>query len=388
LKKRKKMSKQRVYLDYAASTPMDEEVKKELINSLDTFSNASSQYQSGRNSKQILDEARKGCAKFLQCNFDEIIFTSGSTESNNIAILGVAYKRKIGRIISIATEHSSIREPLESLKNEGYDVVFADVDAKGVIDMNSFMNLLNEDTILVTVSFASSEIGTIQPINNIGQAIKVYNSSHNTRILLHADGSAAAICLTCDVARLGIDLLTIGASKIYGPKGIGILYVKRGTEIKPLNFGGGQEYTIRPGTEPVYLASAMNKCLDLVSERKKSDSYKFKELHDGLLSLLEEKNINYIYNGHKKNRLNNIFSISLPGQNGEDLVATLDAEGYEVSTGAACEANNEEPSRALMAIGLSREEAQSSLRISFGRDTQKGDLRGLAIAISDIIQPK
>ena len=382
------MTKPRVYLDYAASTPLNEEVKQTLISSLDFFSNPSSQYESGRDSKKLLDESRKTCAKFMQCNYDEIVFTSGSTESNNLALLGVAYNQKHGRIISISTEHASIREPLEKLEKDGFEIIYVDVDKNGLINMDSFISSLNEETILVSISYASSEIGTIQPITKIGQAIKSFNAAHNSRIVFHTDASAAAICLSCDVARLGIDLLTLSASKLYGPKGIGILYVRRGTEIGSINFGGHQENSLRPGTEPIELVRPMAKCLELVTINKKSDSYKFKELHTELLNQLKNNKIEFIFNGHKKDRLNNIVSISLPGFNGEDLVASLDAAGFEVATGAACEANNEEPNRALMAIGLSREDAQASLRISFGRDSQIYDMRGLALAISDIIQPK
>lgn len=373
------------YFDYAASTPMDEEVKKELISSLDVFSNPSAQYGSGREAKKYLDDARKRCAMFLQCNFDEIVFTSGSTESNNLAIFGAANHKKHGQVISISTEHASVREPLEKLKRDGFDVIYIDVDKHGLIDMNSLVSNLNGETILVTISYASSEIGTIQPISKISQVIKAYNAANNTRILFHTDASAASVVLPCDVSRLGVDLLTLSGSKIYGPKGIGVLYVRRGTEIQPLNYGGSQENGLRAGTEPIELIAPMAKALELVLENKKRDAYKFKELHNEFINLLNDKKIEYIYNGHKKDRLNNIVSIAFEGFNGEDLVAMLDADGYEVATGAACEANKEEPNRALLAIGLSREEAQGSLRISFGRGTQKPELRGLVLAIFDII---
>jgi cysteine desulfurase len=379
------MNSKRVFLDYAAATPIDDDVKKSLISSLDIFSNPSSPYKSGRDSKNLLDDARRECAKFLQCNYDEVIFTSGSTESNNLAIFGAANHKKHGQVISISTEHASVREPLEKLKREGFEVVYIDVDKNGLIDMDGLVSSLNGETILVTISYASSEIGTIQPISKISQAIKAFNAANNTRILFHTDASAASVVLPCDVSRLGVDLLTISGSKIYGPKGIGVLYVRRGTEIRPLNYGGSQENGLRAGTEPIELIAPMSKALELVLENKKRDASKFKELHNEFINLLNDKKIEYIYNGHKKDRLNNIVSIAFEGFNGEDLVAMLDADGYEVATGAACEANKEEPNRALLAIGLSREEAQGSLRISFGRGTQKPELRGLVLAIFDII---
>lgn len=382
------MNRPKIYLDFAASTPIDDEVKAIMIEYLESFANASSQYTDGRESKLKLDEARKECAKFFQANSDEIVFTSGSTESNNLAILGAVAKKKIGRVISIPTEHSSIREPLDRLSMDGYDVVYAKVDKNGVIDLDDFAKLLNEETILVSISYASSEIGTIQPIGRIAQIVRAYNASRNSRIIFHTDASAAAICLTCDVARLGVDLLTISASKIYGPKAIGILYVKRGTEISAIQYGGKQENSLRPGTEPVYLAAAMSKSLETVYASRKKDTLHYKKLHDLFINSLERHGVEYIYNGSKKDRLNNIISISIPGYNGEDLVARLDADGYEVATGAACEADNEMPNRALLGIGLSTEDAQASLRISLGRQTNNSDLAGLALAISDIIQPK
>ena len=181
------------------------------------FANPSAQYESARKSKELLNEARKECAMFLQSKPEEIIFTSGATESNNIAIQGVALSHQTGRIISIVTEHSSVKEPLNYLKELGYDVVYASISNKGLVDLDDFANLLNEDTVLVTISYANSEIGVVQPITKISQIIKAYNASRGCNIVFHSDASAGALTLSCDVSRLGVDMLSLGGAKLYGP---------------------------------------------------------------------------------------------------------------------------------------------------------------------------
>lgn len=381
------MNKQkRVYLDFAASTPTDKAVINTMQDALLQFANPSAQYHSARSSKELISLARKNCAMFLQCNTDEIFFTSGATESNNIALQGVAMQHRTGRIISIATEHPSITGPLDFLKKQGYDVVYAGMNEKGLIDLDDFAKLINEDTILVTISYANSEIGNVEPIAKIAQIIKSYNVSRGANVIFHSDASAAALLLSCDVARLGVDLLTIAGAKIYGPRTGGILYKRRGVDLKPILYGGSQEGSIRPGTESIDSIAGMAKALTLVKSSRKNDIDHFKKLHHLLLEELDKKSINYIYNGSPKDKIYNVINISLPGYNGEDLVARLDAIGFEVATGAACEAGNDEPSRALMAIGRTKKEAQGSLRISFGRSTTDEEIRRFAEALSGIIR--
>lgn len=379
------MISKRIYLDYAAATPVADQVAEAMNKVRVNFANPSAQYKSAKESQLILEKARKDCAMFLQANSQEIIFTSGSTESNNLAVLGIARACGGGRIIAIATEHASVAEPLNRLVQEGFDVVFCPVDSKGKIILSELEKLLTKNTILVTVAYASGEVGTIQPIGEIGQIIKKYNTRFDTKVRLHTDASASVLTLPCDVARLGVDAVTIGGAKIYGPHGVGLLYLKRGIKIEPLQYGGNQQNSIRPGTETVTLAVGLAKALALIAKNRKTDYKKFIELHAILLDKLDSKRIHYTYNGHLKERLYQLVNISIANQNGEDMVAKLDAKGLEVATGATCEANNEKPNRVLLAIGLSVKQAQSSLRISYGRDTTTDDIATLAQSIFDII---
>ena len=385
--KKYSISSKRVYLDFAASTPPDKAVVETVTEAGKFFANPSAQYESARKSKELLNEARKECAMFLQSKPEEIIFTSGATESNNIAIQGVALSHQTGRIISIATEHSSVKEPLNHLKELGYDVVYASISNKGLVDLDDFANLLNEDTVLVTISYANSEIGVVQPITKISQIIKAYNASRGCNVVFHSDASAGALTFSCDVSRLGVDMLSLGGAKLYGPRSAGILYKARGVELKPIIYGGPQENCLRPGTESVDMALGMAKALGMIKERRKNDGANFKKLHQLLFSELDSASIKYIYNGHPKDKIYNVANISLDGQNGEDLVARLDALGFEVSTGAACEASSDEPSKTIMALGRTKSEAQGSLRISFGRTTSMDEIKRFVIALSGIIRP-
>lgn len=381
------MKNKRIYLDYAAATPIDGEVLKAMEMSKENFANPSAPYASARQSKQVLDKARKESAMFLQANAEEVIFTSGATESNNMAILGIASAFGEGRIISIQTEHSSVLGPLQQLEDIGFEVVYCPVDSGGQVILSEFEKLLTKNTLLVTISYANSEIGTIQPITKISQVIKAFNTDNGSDIKFHSDASAAVLSLACDVARLGVDSLTLGGAKIYGPHGVGLLYVKRGLSIEPIQFGGGQQLGLRPGTEPVTLAIGLAKALSMASENRSKYKSHLENLQNELMGLLLKSKLEYNQNSPKKG-LPGILNISFIGQNGEDLVARLDAVGLEVATGAACEANNEEPSKALLALGLSNEDAQASLRISLGRSTTVADLQILVGTLSDIIQPR
>lgn len=378
-------SKERVYLDYAAATPLDDSVQKQMSMASAFFANPSAQYRSAHEAHLLLEDARKQCALFMQANAEEIVFTSGATESNNLAILGAARAHKKGRIISIGSEHSSVREPLEQLQKEGFDIKYAKIDKTGLVDLNHLASLINKSTRLVTISYANSEIGTIQPIAKIGQLIRAFNAANRTRVLLHSDASAACLVLSCDVSRLGVDLFSIGGAKVYGPHGSGLLYVKRGSQISPIQFGGGQESQLRAGTQSLADATGLAEALKIIKKSRRGDHANFKNLHDMLLAQLDNNDIAYLYNGHPKERLVNVISLIIESYKGEDMVAKLDAAGFEVSTGAACEASSDQPSRALMAIGLSVTQAQSSLRVSLGRATSELDIKRFAAQLAKIL---
>lgn len=370
--------KNRVYLDYAAATPTDPKVVKAMQTSTGLFANPSAQYQSARVAREALEQARKDTAMFLGANSDEVIFTSGATESNNLAILGTAMTQSKGRVISIGTEHASVREPLELLKKAGYEVVFCKVKPSGEIKLDEFEKALTKDTILVSLAYANGEIGTVQPVTKINKIIRDYERIHKTRMIFHTDASAAALLLNCEVSRLGVDLMTLSGNKIYGPAGVGVLYVRRGTKLQPSQHGGGQELGMRPGTQPAELVAGMAKALKLVQDQRKKDEKHFIELAQEFKKTLGNK-IEII----PKNKLPNVVSISFDDINGEDIVAYMDAAGFEIATGAACEAAHKEPSPALLAIGLTKSQAQGTIRISLGRQTTKKEIE---LAVQALVQ--
>ncbi len=368
-----------VYLDYAAATPIDREVVQAMQAAMADFTNPASPYTSGRNARKELQNARKKLAMFLGANLDEIIFTSGASESNNLAILGTARTKVKGEIISVQTEHSSIREPLSQLENEGYKVKWCEVDKNGRINESQFAKLLTKKTIMVSISLANSEYGTIEDISRLSRIVHQFNEQEKCNILFHTDASAAALVQNCTISRLGVDLLTLSSAKVYGPTGIGLLYVRRGTEIQPLIYGGNQESGLRAGTESVFLAVGFAKAVELIQKYQKKDDEHFRELYTQLSKYFEQKGIQL--NGDQKKRLYSILNVSFNNLNGEDLVAYLDIQGFEVSTGAACEVSNQLPSKALLSLGLSKKYAQGSLRISFGRTTTKSDLSAFTKAL-------
>lgn len=362
----------RVYLDYAAATPIEPEVATAMQEAMVNFANPASLYTSGRSAKTELQKHRKALAMFLGANADELVFTSGASESNNLALLGAARKRGKGEIISSLAEHSSIREPLKQLEKEGYIIHWCPVDRKGRVKREEFSKLLNKNTILVSLSLANSEFGTIEDIAGLVEIVRNAETKNKNKILFHTDASAAALLNNCNVARLGIDFLTLSSAKIYGPNGVGLLYLRRGSSVKSQIYGGSQENGLRAGSESLFLVAGFAKAIEIVQKRHKQDEAHFLKLYANLAKYFQQKNIPL--NGDSKRRLHSIVNVSFDSLNGEDLVSYLDSLGFEVSTGAACEVSNQLPSTALLALGLSQDEAQGSLRISFGRTTRLEDI--------------
>lgn len=363
----------RIYLDYAAATPLDKVVAKAMHEAEQFFGNPSSPYASGRESKELLSTARKSIAMHIGANAQEVVFTSGATESNTMAILGGARAVGQGHVISIGTEHASVRESILQLEREGFTVDWCPVDKYGRVDQKAFAELLRDDTILVSIAYASSEIGTIQSLRKVSQIVRKHETITGKKILFHTDASAAVSTLNCDASSLGVDLMTISSAKIYGPKGIGLLYVKRGTNLQAIMWGGSQESGQRSGSESLPLIVGMAKALEIVKKFREDDVKKYRELHTNFMHSVGSLN-GWLENGHPKDRLYNVASLCISGVNGENLVAYLDVAGFEVATGAACEASNDKPSAVLIAIGRSEREAQGSLRISFGRTTTHKDI--------------
>ena len=366
-----------IYLDYAATTPIDKEVLKAMTSYLKKdFGNPSSLHRFGQKTRFAIDEVRKKVAKFLNCSESEIIFTGSATEANNLAIFGVvrALKKKgiKPHIITTKIEHHAVLHPFEELEKEGVEVSFLAPNKEGIIELDDIQKAIKENTVFISIMYANNEIGTIQPIQKIGKLITRLNKNRKHKIYFHTDAVQAVNYLDCNVKELGVGLLTLSAHKIYGPKGVGALFVKQGTPIEPIIYGGGHEFGLRSGTENVAGIVGLGKAIELV-EKHKNDIKRIKKLQD---KIIEEvlKIPNTRLNGSREKRLPNNVNISISGVEGESLVIALDQYGIAVSTGSACSSKELKPSHVLLAIGLSPKEAHGSLRITLGRFTTEEEV--------------
>ncbi len=367
----------RIYLDYAAATPIDERVGVAMTQAWAEFANPDTPYQEGRSASAALEQAKKQIGNLLSVRTDEIYITSGATESDNLAILGAVrpHVRAGAHVITVATEHKSVLTPIHQLERESARVDYARVDSGGVVDLDDLTDKIGDSTVLVSVAYASSEIGTIQPLAKIGTIIKKVRESrvkqgNATPLFLHSDCSATVGLLPLSPARLGVDLLTLTGSKIYGPH-TGVLYVRQGVAhmLQPLTFGGGQQKGLRPGREDVASTVGLALALEIAEGMRASEVERLTTLRNRLLHEVQQLSPTCLLNGSPTHRIANNLNITLPGFNGEDLVAHLDARGIAIATGAACAAADEVPSHVLLAIGRTADEAQSSLRITLGRQT-------------------
>ena len=374
------MSKQKIYLDYAATTPIDPVVLKKMMPYLeDKYGNPSSIHKFGQETKEAIDIAREKIAKFLNCKTNEIVFTGSASESDNLAIRGLirALKRKkqAGERIHIVTtkiEHKAVLETCKDLEKDGIRVTYLPVGPDGLINLDDLKAEITPETDLVSIMYANNEMGAIQPIKRIGQIIAEINKNKEHHTYFHVDAVQAANWLNCKVDELKVDLLTMSAHKIYGPKGVGILYIKEGTPILPLITGGSHEWNLRAGTENVAgivgMGEAISKIRNSKSEIRNMEILRDK-LIDGVLKNVQGSKLNAPRKSEEK--LPNIINFSFLGVEGESLVITLDQEGIAVSTGSACTSTALLPSHVLIAMGLIDLDAHSSLRVSLGRYTMK-----------------
>lgn len=374
------MAKKIIYLDYAATTPLSPEVFKAMLPYLkEDFGNPSSVHILGQRAQIAIDKAREKIAKFLNCQAEEIIFTGSATEANNLAIKGLLenlrLKIKNCHIITSQIEHHAVLEPCKELEKNGVKVTYLPVNKEGLVSVSDVKKAIRPNTVLISIMYANNEIGTIQPIAEIGRRLKSKIQNQKSKIYFHTDAVQAVNYLNCDVQKLGVDLLTISGHKIYGPKGIGALFIRKGTPVQPLIFGGGQESGFRSGTENVAgivgLGEAINQIQNLKS---KSQNSKIKRLRDKLIEGILKTIPGSQLNGSRKNRLPNNLNISFEGVEGEAMVIALDEEGICASTGSACSSRSLEPSHVLLALGLSPEQAHSSLRLTLGRYTTKEEI--------------
>jgi cysteine desulfurase len=376
------MATKKIYLDYASTTPVDSKVAEVMSSCYGKiYGNAGSLHTAGRQAKEAMSKARKDVAKILNCKAEEIIFTGSGTESDNMAILGTARANKAfgSHVVVSSVEHHAVLYPAEQLEKEGLKVVFSKVDKDGILDLEFFKKLILDSTILVSIMYANNEIGTIQPIKEIAEIIKNIRLERikkgvKTPIYFHTDACQAVGYLDLDVAKLGVDLLTLNGSKIYGPKGTGILYVKAGTKIDPIIFGGGQERGMRSGTENISGIVGLAEALNIASKKRKAESARETKLRDYFIKELFKNIDRIVLNGHSQKRLPNNINVSVLDIEGEAMLLWLDRYGIFVSTGSACDSRSLEPSHVILALGRSYEYANGALRFTLGRSTSKKDL--------------
>lgn len=371
------------YFDHAATTAVREEVLKEMLPyfSLD-FGNASSIYSLGRHNKKVIENSREKVAKAINANAKEIYFTGCGSESDNLAIKGVAYanKNKGKHIITTKIEHHAVLNSCETLERQGFNVTYLNVNKEGFINLEELESSITNETILISIMFANNEIGTIQPIKEIGQIAKKHN------IYFHTDAVQAIGNVRINVQDMNIDLLSMSAHKFYGPKGVGALYVRNGVEFERIQDGGHQEKNKRAGTENVAGIVGIGKAIELIYKNFDEYNEKLRNLRDYYFSQVEKRIKDIKINGDRENRLPGNANISFRGVDGEELLLYLDARGMCASAGSACTTGSTSPSHVLVAIGLSDEYSSSSLRVTFGIDNTKEDVDFLVDALVEIVE--
>lgn len=382
----------RVYLDYAATTPIRKEIIKQMANFWQKdFGNPSTIYLEGRIAKNALDKARNSISKILNSEPEEIIFTNGGTESINLAILGVAkyYKNLFAkpRIITSKIEHPAVLECFKNLEKQGFETIYLNVDEFGFVNLEELKASINNQTILISIIYANNEIGTIQPISEISKIIR--NSEFVINKLnfpfLHIDACQATGFLNLNIKELGVDLMTINASKIYGPKASGILYKKSEIQLEPIILGGGQENNLRSGTENVASWIGLAKALELAQKEKSSESKRLTSLRNYFIKKLLEIP-GSILNGPTANRLPNNINIIFKGIEGEAMILYLDKFGIGASTGSACHSKSLTPSHVLTAIGRDKNLIHGSLRLTLGKQTTKKQIKYAISKIKTVVE--
>jgi len=382
--------KKSVYMDYASATPVLPEVFSAMVPYFSrSFSNPASLYESGVKAKEAILESKHTIAKILGCSSSEIIFTANGTEANNLAFFGLVNSdgRFDGKhFVTMKTEHSSIKEIVNEIQKRGGEVSFADVKEDGSIDIKSLSSAIKENTVMVSVMMVNNEIGTIQPIKEISSVVRKARKKFGTNIIFHTDACQAPQYLPLDIEKLGISMLTLDASKIYGPKGIGLLFVKKGIKLYPIIFGGGQEYGLRSGTESVPQIIGFSKALSIVTEDRETESERIIKIKNYAISEIKKEFPNSRLNGSIENRIANNVNFCFPGNDSEFLVIKLGYMGIECAYASSCKTlGNDNASYVITSIG-NADCASSSLRFTFGRFTKKEDIDFLIECLKKIIK--
>lgn len=373
-----------VYADNNASTPLDSRVVEEMQPYFnEEFANPNSLYTRAQDARSAVDEAREKVARLLHADKEGVVFTSCATESNNYAIKGTAFARKDEgkHIITSKIEHKCVLNTCKWLEKQGYDVTYLDVDEEGYVSVEDLKEELRDDTVLVSIMMANNEIGTIEPIKKLAEV-----THKNSNAYFHTDAAQVPGKMKLDVKELGVDMVTVNAHKMYGPKGIGALWLRDGLNIDPLLHGGGQEEGRRSGTENVPYIAALGEAADIARTEWEKDKEKLEEMSQTLIEKIKDRCDNAILNGPGKERLPGNVNFSFPGVEGEALVLRLDEEGIEVATGSACGSESLEGSHVLKAIGMDGDTAHSSLRISLGKFNTMEDVKEIGNKLPEIIK--
>ena len=378
-----------VYMDHAATTPMREEVLQRMIPFMkENYGNPSSIYTLAQQARNAVDESRRTIAKLVGCRSSEITFTSGGTESDNAAIKGAAFAmRHLGNhIITTSIEHHAVLHTCMQMEQFGFEVTYLPVDKEGKVNISDVENAITDKTILVSIMAANNEIGTVQPIAEITNRVKDAATSMGTSILVHTDAVQAMGQIPVNVKDWPVDMLSMSAHKFYGPRGVGALYIKRGTPFEPLLMGGGQERQRRSGTENVPAIVGMELALSLTVMEQEEQGKKLSRYRDAIIEGLSKNVEGILINGHRRDRLPNNVSVSFLGVEGEPILLGLDFSGICASSGSACSSASLEPSHVLLAIGRTADQAQGTLRITLGRDNTQEDVDYLLEVLPKLVE--
>jgi cysteine desulfurase len=376
----------KVYLDYGSTTPVDKEVLNEILPYFhEHFGNASSIHSYGKEAFDAVENAREKVSGIINCKADEMVFTSGGTESDNLAIKGVAYinkdKRKTNgnHIITSTIEHPAVLETCRHLEKQGFNVKYLPVDKYGIVNPNDLEDAISVNTFLVTIMYANNEIGTIEPMQELGKITQNHN------ILFHTDAVQALTKIPIDVKKLNIDLLSISGHKIYGPKGTGALYVKKGIKLEPTAHGGGHEKGLRSSTLNTPGIVGIGKACEIGKKRMKKDTFYMKNLRNLLIKNVLEIEESYL-NGHPEKRLVNNAHFRFTAVEGESLNLLLDDKGIAAATGSACSSKKLQASHVLLAIGVNPKEAHGSIRFTLGKYTSKEEIEYVSNVLPEIVK--
>ncbi len=388
----------KTYFDHSATTPVDKEVLSSMLPYFsEKFGNPSSLHAFGQESLRGVDEARDLLAAFLGRKAREIVFTSGATESNNLAIFGTvrairgslskAKKDEKLHVITSLIEHPAVLEPVQMLEKEGIEATFIAPEKNGIVPAEKIQAAIRENTVLISLMYVNNEVGTIQPIAELGEILRREKIRREKKgglpIIFHTDAVQAANYCDCKIDELGVDLLSLSAHKIYGPKGVGALFIKEGTPIKAVQFGGHQEYGYRSGTVNAPLIVGFGRAVSLIPKR---DNVKLKRLRDYLIEKVMENIPDAILNGDKEKRIPSNAHFIFKGIEGEGILLMLDMAGFAVSTGSACAAGSLKPSHVLLAMGIPQEHAHGSVRITLGKDNTKKEIDSFAAELKNVVE--